>query len=417
MATGTTQFSDLSTNDVVNFIRDGLLDIAEKDVVFMEHASKVDLPQHSSKTVQIVRYKRLPLPQSPATEGVTPSSTKLENESLTAIVDQWIMVVTLTDIAELTIKHPLVPIVQSRLGTALAELGDREVQKVLLAGTGIQFAESKTSRGNLAATSVVNSTELRKLWKTLRRNGSRALGPNYLLIVDPEVSQDISSEQAFRDAHQFRDTEVIFNNEIGRYVGFRVMVSNLIPILDPIADANWSTAQSAGGTFPLNDVVRVKVTAVEDVLGFEEDISQEKSVTISVVNNKVTVTVPATTGFTYNLYVNQANGGTGDSTLHLHTSGIAPGGVQDVTAYKTTGANPPASPPVGISVHTSYAFGRDAYAAVRLSGDNLRVMMTKREPTDSDPAAQRRKLSFKGSFKAVILDNSWLRRLESASNF
>jgi hypothetical protein len=44
-------------------------------------------------------------------------------------------------------------------------------------------------------------------------------------------------------------------------------------------------------------------------------------------------------------------------------------------------------------------------------------MMTDGKPSDSDPAAQRRKISLKGSFKAVVLNPDWVQRIESGSAF
>ena len=55
MATGNTAFATLST-DAVTYIRESLLTIAEKDVVFAQHAMPAELPQHNSKTVQFSRY-------------------------------------------------------------------------------------------------------------------------------------------------------------------------------------------------------------------------------------------------------------------------------------------------------------------------------------------------------------------------
>jgi hypothetical protein len=54
---------------------------------------------------------------------------------------------------------------------------------------------------------------------------------------------------------------------------------------------------------------------------------------------------------------------------------------------------------------------------VKLSGDNLRTFITPNVPSDSDPALQRRKLSLKGSFKAVVLNGNYFERIESASAF
>src|SRR3990167_9952852 len=105
----TTTFSTLSA-DAVTYIREELLDLAEKLVVLAQHAEQVSLPQHNSKTIQFSRYPYLALPQSAATEGTTGSDTTLSVATVTATVDQWIMTVTLSDLAQLTVKHPLVPV-------------------------------------------------------------------------------------------------------------------------------------------------------------------------------------------------------------------------------------------------------------------------------------------------------------------
>jgi hypothetical protein len=91
--------------------------------------------------------------------------------------------------------------------------------------------------------------------------------------------------------------------------------------------------------------------------------------------------------------------------------------VNNITSIDATALNPQAQPPSGVKVHTSYAIGKEAYGMVKLSGDNLRVLMTDGKPTDSDPAAQRRKISLKGSFKALVLNSDWVLRIESGSAF
>src|SRR4051812_9069388 len=102
MTADITSFSDLSA-DTTTYIREELLAIAEKNVVFAQHAEKVSLPIHNSKTVQFSRYPRLALPMIPASEGVTPDSVALSVETVSAVVDQWILVVALTDLAQITI--------------------------------------------------------------------------------------------------------------------------------------------------------------------------------------------------------------------------------------------------------------------------------------------------------------------------
>lgn len=419
-----------STDDAVRYIRDELLSIAEKNTVFAQHAMKVALPQHNSKTIQFSRYPRLALPQTPATEGVTPSSQALSVETVSAVVDQWIMIVTLTDLAVLTIKHPLVPIVTDKLGIAKAELVDREIQKVLLASDSVMFAGTgNTSRAGLATTDVLDTTGMRKAWKTLRRNGARAVGTsggNYVAIVDPEVSQDISNDAKFHSAHELKDVSALYNNEIGEWLGFRVMVSNFIPTHALIADADWTTATAASGSWAGSTVsLYVKITRVESDFGFETDVANPDNLVIHD-GEKGNVTFPASpsSGVTYNVYASDTNNTSTDANLRLIASGKSPGTTLDITTIITDlpeaadfPITAPASPATGVTVHTSYMFGKETYAMVDLAGDNLRVLVTPSGPSKSDPADQRRPLSLKGSFKAVLLNEDFLQRVESASAF
>jgi hypothetical protein len=269
---------------------------------------------------------------------------------------------------------------------------------------------------------------MRKIWKTLRRNGARPVGRNYIAICDPEVSQDIGADDMFHSAHELKDTSALYNNEIGEWMGFRVMVSNFIQTHALIADADWTSAAAATGSWAGGDnaTVYVKITKVESSFGFETDISNVEAVADVDNNEKINISFPTSpaSGVTYNVYVSDTNDTSTDANLRLVSTGNAPATTLDVTTVITTfptaasyPTTAPASPPSGVTVHTTFCFGKDAYAMVDLSGDNLRVLVTPSGPSKSDPADQRRPLSLKGSFKSVILNESYLQRLESASAF
>jgi len=410
--------------DVSLYIRDELLDIAEKNVVFAQHALMAPLPQHNGKTCQFSRYPRLSLPQVPATEGVTPTSVAISVETVQAITDQWILVVEHTDLAEITIKHPVVSITTDLLGIAQAELVDREIQKVLMAGSDVVFANasagSNTVRSNLATTDVVNSTEMRNLWAVLSRNGARRFGTNYVFICDPEVSQDISAQSDFMNAHQLGQAKQLFNNQIGSWMGFDIEVSNFIPPVTLGTAGDWTVAAATiTNSFANNDTVNVFLEAVNSSTGLVEKVYAVKVTTVTTAEG-VNVTVPSTTGFVYNVYVANATNDATVANSQLFAEAQAPGTVVAVDNFTTSDASarrPQQAPSSGVEVHTSYAIGKESYGMVKLSGDNLRVMMTDGKPSDSDPAAQRRKISLKGSFKSVVLNGDWVQRIESGSAF
>lgn len=414
-----TNFAAVSA-DAVTYIREELLDLAEKLTVFAQFAEQVQLPQHNSKTIQFSRYPYLSLPLSPVSEGLTPSDTQLSVQTVTATVDQWMLTVTLTDLSQLTIKHPLVPVVNDLLGYAMAQLVDREIYKVLVSSATVVFPGSVGSRASLTSASILDDTTVMKVVSTLRSNGARPMdGTNLIMIVDPFQEADVVNQTStFLAAHQFKNVEALYNSEVGRWRGCRVVRSNLIPVIQLITTATIAGVNVASGTLAAATTYSIKVTGVENQFGFETQIKATTDTSTGGGNNALRVTLPSTAGYTYRIYMADASGGSStDAHLFLVASGIAPSATYDVVAVQTTGDNPPATPPSGVNVHTAFVLGKQGFAMVKLSGDNMRVLVTPQAPSDSDPGAQRRKLSFKGSFKTVILNADFLRKVETASAF
>jgi N4-gp56 family major capsid protein len=65
------------------------------------------LPEGRGTTYTAVRYNRLPLPFAPLSEGVPPVGQTMSISTVSATAQQWGDKVTITDVAELTIKHPV----------------------------------------------------------------------------------------------------------------------------------------------------------------------------------------------------------------------------------------------------------------------------------------------------------------------
>src|SRR6266404_4062173 len=106
------------------YIKKKLLMIAEKKIVFHQLADKEDLPQGSGKTARWVRYERLGLPFlpiSPDNEGLTPPITRKQPVTvIEATVDQWIEIMAVTDVSELTVYHKALQIIIERMATQAA---------------------------------------------------------------------------------------------------------------------------------------------------------------------------------------------------------------------------------------------------------------------------------------------------------
>jgi N4-gp56 family major capsid protein len=239
--TTTTVAADLQT-----YFSKRLLDIAGKDVVLTQSAYQENLPAASSKTISFTQYSRLAIPGSVLTEGTPPTDTALSPAAVTATIDQWGAYITLTDLAELTIKHPLVQEATMLLGEQAAETIETTVNSVLAAGTTVQYAGGAANRAALTASNVMTTNELRKAVTLLRKNGARMIntadkfdnndakdsGKYYVLYVDPSVAADITADSAFTSASVFKNYESLAAGTVlGTWFNTKVVMSNVIPTI------------------------------------------------------------------------------------------------------------------------------------------------------------------------------------------
>jgi N4-gp56 family major capsid protein len=416
------------------WLRDELMQIAEKLTVFADLADDVAMPEGEGKTFSAQRYERLPLPNTPLTEGVTPDSTPLTVTAVSAMLEQWGMVVTLTDVGMMTTKHPALTAARDRLGNAGAELWDREIQRVVSGGGTVNFPGGKTSRSTLVQTDVVSTDLLSQTIAQLRQLGAPTFVNGYYAgVVDPFVEQDFIKDPTFIQAHSYAEVLPLMNAEIGRWRGVRWKRSNYIPIVAALAAANFTAAaadvntpQTGETNFAAGSSVLVQVAQM-NTAGQETGISAVSTVTnAQSFSAAVTITAAAATG-PYRIYVSAAGGAVALSQVVVnHVSGtadvrtfIASGTPNGANRFVISTSGAPAQPPApaaGVTVHRTYVFGKSAFATPHI-GAKMTATITPPTASDSDPLQQRRRTGFKWYGKTVILNTDFYRVIESASAF
>lgn len=224
-----TDTSALSADLQTYFARKLLINV-KKITVFRNWALLEPLPSASSLTVSFTQYAKLSLVSSALTEGSPPTSTALSTSAITATVSQYGAYVQLTDLGELTVKHPVIPKAMELLGIQAAESIDQLIQTVLVAGTTVQYANGKAARSSLGTSDVLSTTEFQKAVKTLRVNAALPFGSDYVMVVDPSAEADIMSDTRLTSVTNF-NAEPVYENELGRWFGCRVVRSNNIPTI------------------------------------------------------------------------------------------------------------------------------------------------------------------------------------------
>jgi N4-gp56 family major capsid protein len=231
-STTTTQLSA----DLQTYFSKKLLVQAQYSTVLDQFGYSESIPSNSSKTISFTQYADLAPATTPLTEGTAPSDTQLSTSAITATVDQLGAYVTLTDLAELTVKHPATQKTTELLGVQAARSYDRTINSVVVAGTSVIYPGVVASRAGIAAGNVLTFSEIRKAVALLRNNGAQEFDDgNFVLVVDPSVETDLMGDTAFSNT-VYRQSSPLQSNEfykgtITKFAGVTVVRSNNIPTI------------------------------------------------------------------------------------------------------------------------------------------------------------------------------------------
>lgn len=403
------------SSDVSTYIAQKVLSVALKNVVLYQLANKVELPKNASRTFQFTRYNRVALPTQELTEGTTPGDTSMSITAVTAVMDQWGAVIPISDVAIDSVKHPVLQQALELAGLQAAELIDREIAIVLLAGTNVFYPNSISARGSLTTSDKIDTASIGKVVSNLRYDGARPYdGSNYFGVVDPYSEDDLIASTTFVAAAQYSNIKAIQNQEIGMWKGVRWMRSNSLPAISLLTGQSAASSATAG-SLTASTTYNYKLAVVNPVSGHEDFICATSSVATAGGQTSVDVSVPALpsgaiAASTYNLYFG-SNGG----TLYLAQQGLAASSTANQGTVPTSGAVAQASPPSGVRVHHAFILGKEGLACVELN--KIKSMLTPAVPSDSDPLMQRRKVGWKCDFKAVITNEDFVARLEHYTTY
>ncbi len=419
------QFSTFPGGAINAHIADELLMIAKKNVIFQQLGEKAKLPPGESKTFQFNRYERLALPSVVLTEGTPPSSTTMALSTVSAVSDQWGAYVAISDVAQLTIKHPLLSVAIELLGYQAAELVDREIINVLLAGTSVSYGGSATTRAGLATVGTDSFADAvaQKVVAHLRSRGAYPYeSQNYVGVIDPQMEQDVSqaSNTAFVYASAYSNVKALFNGEIGMWRGVRWMSSNFIPTITGVAAATVTSPASPAGTFGSANY-RVAVVGYDINTALIKSVYQNAAVAFTALDSAA-VTIPTDATQMFKIFIGLSAGAAVDIMYQASESVYAFGFIPSATAAVVlappiagtsfSGADVPATSKI---VHLGWVFGKQAYCTVDLM--NLQTFVSAPQATISDPLVQQRTVGYKLMFKPVIQNNNFFERIECLSAF
>ena len=435
------------SSDVEAFIAQETLPLARRQLVLYQFGEPLTLPKGRGVVYQAPRYNRVPLPFAPTSEGVPPVGQTMTVTMVSATAVQWSDKITLTDIAEMTIKHPVFQIAKQLCTLAVAETLERNTNNNILGGTQINYVNSRGARGSLVTGDVLNLHEINRMQGALSTLGAiRFMGdeqtdmkldadaggarasnnprqmPHYTAVLHTLCEQDLRENSTFVLASAYSDINKLYNAEVGELGGVRFCSSNMVPFWTGYAQVN-GTAGSAGNLATASNYYII-VTGSDTQNNYESYVAQVSAAVTGVTgpNGSISVTLPSTAGYTYSVYIGTT---TSPTNLGVCASGPTTGPLQGMATQLPASATvvitgigtaqtPPAAPGTGLTVYPTYVFGRGAYGQVML--DEIKYSYLDKADK-SDPNNQLRVVGWKVMYGTILLNQLFFGRIESVSNF
>lgn len=260
-----------------------LIDEATPQLVHDQFGQKRPIPQNGGKKIEFRKFASLPKALTPLTEGVTPDGKKLSASAIEAEVAQYGDYVVLSDILDLTTIDPVVVEATKVIGRQAGLTLDTITRNILHSGTNVFYAPKADgtkveSRGTLDNTCVLTVDIVRRVAAFLKANNAPKIDGSYVAIIHPFAAYDLMSDKEWQYPHQYKDTDNIYEGEIGKIAGVRFVETSEAKIYEGgvfgtlfLADGAYGITEITGGG--LQTIIKQKGSA-----GTADPLDQRSSV-------------------------------------------------------------------------------------------------------------------------------------------
>lgn len=208
-----------------------------KDDVLFRFAEKTNFTPTSDEYSWRM-YKDLPDTTDHLIEGVTPAGLKYSLVDFVTKVYQEGNYVPLTDkMLKYGIDKQL-----SISGKLLGKNAKNRMRSLLAAtcfnGLNVRYAQGQNSRANvLSNTKGITLADINAIKADFVRRGVEPVeGGKYIFLASPEVIADIKNldgvNKSWIDVEKYGDQSGIINGEVGTFLGFRFIETNIVPVKD-----------------------------------------------------------------------------------------------------------------------------------------------------------------------------------------
>lgn len=200
-----------------------LLRTFEPELVHLQFGDEHRMPPNNGLVMNMRKLIPLDANTTPLDEGNPGDGVMYAETEVTVKLEQYGEYARTTD--KLDFSHLDLNIQRkTRLfGDAGARSIDAVVRDELATCTNVIYAGGKTARGELAATDVITSKEIRKAVRALKKAHAQRFGGYYIAIFGPDTTYDFQDDPTFVEVSKYQDKENIYSGEVGRIYGCRIV--------------------------------------------------------------------------------------------------------------------------------------------------------------------------------------------------
>lgn len=236
-----------------------LIDEAAPHLVHDQFAQKKPIPKNGGKKIEFRKFASLPKALTPLTEGVTPDGKKLSASAIEAEVSQYGDYVVMSDILDMTTIDPIVVEATKQCGRQAGLTLDTITRNILHSGTNVYYAPKADgtavdSRSALDNTCVLTVDVVRRVAAILKKNNAPKIDGSYVAIIHPYAAYDLMNDKEWQYPHQYKDTDNLYEGEIGKIAGVRFVETSEAKIYEGgvfgslfIAEGAYGTTEITGG--------------------------------------------------------------------------------------------------------------------------------------------------------------------------
>nr|DAI09695.1 MAG TPA: major capsid protein [Caudoviricetes sp.] len=389
---------------VVEYYERSLLENMKPEMVHNRDAQKRTLPEHNGKTVKFRRFTPFAAITEPLAEGVTPAGQTLTETAFTAMVKPYGGHVELTDEINFYLLDNMHQETAKLLGDQAALSLDTISRNALNAGMNVQYANSKTSRGALAATDKLTFAEIKTAVRNLKRKNVKPFADGfYHAIVHPDVVHDLTADSMWVDVAKYQDKVKTERYELGTIYKVKFFESTNAMVFKAQTYIYGTKASLTATAFD----AATKCMTVSDSIS-EDDA---RAMTGLLVNVQITKSsVDSVTPMCIERV---------DATNKKVYFRWVPASTTDWTTTNSLKIVPYGGGASGAEVYSTLIYGENAFGTIELGGTGRNVQIIINAPGSSgalDPLAQRGTIAWKvKGFCTVILQDDFIVRLESGA--